>query len=115
MVSKLGAPSLRWLYQRLTAIFLAVTLWLHFHLFVRRFVASGGISYSDLMARLSNPWFKLLETAFIFFALSHGLNGLWSVIEEYIHNNKNKRSLSVLFWITGVVLFLFISVIILLL
>ena len=115
MFLKLGEKSFSWLYQRLSAIFLAVTLWFHYHLFVRRFIASGGISYSDLMERLSNPVFKLLEIAFIFFAISHGLNGLWSIIEEYVQNNRYKRSLSILLWITGVVLFLFISVLILLL
>lgn len=108
-------PSLRWLYQRISAILLAITFWLHYHLFVRRFVSSGGISYSDLMERLSNPLFKLLEIAFIFFALSHGLNGLWSIIKEEIRDSRFKRSLSLIFWITGVLLFLFIFVLILLL
>ena len=109
------APSLRWLYQRISAILLAIFFWLHYHLFVRRFISSGGISYSDLMERLSNPVFKLLEIAFIFFAISHGLNGLWSIIEENIHNNRYKQSLSILLWVIGVLLFLFISVLILLL
>lgn len=115
MISKLGAPSFRWLYQRISAILLAVTLCFHYHLFIRRFISSGGINYSDLMERLSNPWFKLLEIAFIFFALSHGFSGAWSIIEEYIQNNNNKRILSIFLWTTGVLLFLFISVIIILL
>lgn len=115
MLSKLGGKSFGWLYQRISAVFLAITLWLHFHLFVNRFIASGGISYNDLMGRLSNPVFKLLEIAFVFFAISHGLNGVWSIIEDYVHNHTYKRFLSIFLWVTGVLLFLFISVIIILL
>ena len=115
MFLKLSGKSINWLYQRISAIFLAILFWLHYHLFVRRFIASGGVSYTDLMERLSNPWFKLLETAFIFFALSHGLNGLWSIIEDYVHNNTHKRFLSIFLWVTGVLLFLIVSILIILL
>lgn len=115
MIFKLGGKSFSWLYQRISAVFLAITLWLHFHLFVKRFIASGGVSYNDLMARLSNPVFKLLEIAFIFFAISHGLNGIWSIIENFVPIHTHKRILSIFLWIIGISLFLFISTLIVLL
>ncbi len=107
--------SLQWLYQRVSAALLAVFLLLHYHLFVKRFVASGGISYDDLMARLSSPVFKIIELSFIFLAITHGFYGVWTVVETFIHNNQVKRFLYWMLWITGVCLFLFTSAMILLL
>ena len=108
-----GQQSFFRLYQRVSAIFLAITLWLHFHLFLRQFIASGGIRYSDLVARLSSPWYKLLEIAFTFFAVTHGLCGVWSRIDAWVHTD-NKKPYAVLLWVTGSILVLSIATIILL-
>jgi succinate dehydrogenase hydrophobic anchor subunit len=67
------------------------------------------------MSGLSNPLFKFLEIAFFFFAISHGLNGLGTFIEDYVHNHTYKRFLSLFTWVFSVLLFLSISVIIILL
>jgi len=112
---KLRDRSLYWLYQRISAGLLAVFLWLHFHLFVRRFIATGGIEYNDLMVRLSNPVFKVLEITFVFLAITHGFYGVWTIIETFIQRSTYKRFLYFLLWTSGILLFLFITAMILLL
>lgn len=109
MEYKLGGKSFSWLFQRISAVFLAVTMLLHFHFFIKRFIASGGVNYNDLISRLSNPMFKLLEIAFFFFALSHGLNGIWMLVENFIHNHRYQRFLYIFLWLLGIAAFSFIT------
>ena len=34
---------------------------------------------------MKSPWFNLLQFLFLLAALYHGLNGVWMVVEDYIH------------------------------
>jgi len=76
--------ALSWYFHRLTSIYLAVVLLLHF--IVMHFLASGGFTYEAVAERLSAPGWKVLDIIFLFTGLYHGLYGLWNILEDYIHN-----------------------------
>ncbi len=74
--------SLPWLLQRISAVILFVLLMLHFVTY--HFLAKGkAVSYQWVMSKVGNWWFPLLQFVFLITALYHGLNGVWSVLEDY--------------------------------
>ncbi len=74
--------SLAWLLQRVSAVILFVLLLLHFVTY--HFLTSGrSVEYQQVLARAQSWWFPLLQFAFLVTALYHGLNGVWSVLEDY--------------------------------
>jgi succinate dehydrogenase / fumarate reductase membrane anchor subunit len=78
--SKTG--SLAWLLQRISAVILFVLLLLHFITY--HFLTQGRTTtYQYVLARAQSWWFPLLQFMFLLTALYHGLNGVWSVLEDY--------------------------------
>jgi len=75
--------SLAWLLQRISAVILFVLLLLHFVTY--HFLGKGkAVDYHWVVSKAGNWWFPLLQFAFLLTALYHGLNGVWSVLEDYI-------------------------------
>lgn len=74
--------SVAWLLQRISAVILFVLLMLHFVTY--HFLGHGkAVSYQWVMSKVGSWWFPLLQFAFLLTALYHGLNGVWSVMEDY--------------------------------
>jgi succinate dehydrogenase / fumarate reductase membrane anchor subunit len=76
------AGAMAWLLQRISAVILFVLLLFHFityHFLTR----TRSVSYAQVLERAQSWWFPLLQFAFLVTALYHGLNGVWSVLEDY--------------------------------
>jgi succinate dehydrogenase / fumarate reductase membrane anchor subunit len=79
--SKTGA--IVWLLQRISAVVLFVLLMLHFVTY--HFITSTTPGWEKVVSKMQSPWFNLLQFLFLVTALYHGLNGVWMVVEDYIH------------------------------
>jgi len=82
--SRSGAVA--WLLQRITAVILFVLLLCHFVTY--HFLSQGhAVTYDQVMGKLArySLWFSLVQFLFLLTALYHGLNGVWTVLEDYIH------------------------------
>ena len=79
---KRSKGALLWFFQRITGIYLFVMLIAHF--VIMHFTGTGEITYDKIAPRLSSPLWKAGDLLFLIFALYHGLNGLWTVIEDYV-------------------------------
>ena len=74
--------SLAWLLQRLSAVILFILLLFHFISY--HFLSRGRApNYQYVLARAQSWWFPLVQFLFLLTALYHGLNGVWSVLEDY--------------------------------
>jgi len=73
-----------WLWQRISAVVLFVLLLVHFVTY--HFIAQGVIRYEDIVAKMQASWFNLVQILFLLTALYHGFNGIWMVIEDYVHH-----------------------------
>jgi succinate dehydrogenase / fumarate reductase membrane anchor subunit len=74
--------SLAWLLQRVSAVILFVLLLFHFITY--HFLSQGrSPNYQYVLSRAQSWWFPLLQFTFLLTALYHGLNGVWSVLEDY--------------------------------
>jgi succinate dehydrogenase / fumarate reductase membrane anchor subunit len=80
--SKAGAVA--WLLQRISAVVLFVLLILHFVTY--HFIAKGVYPWDTVVKKMQSPWFNLMQFVFLLTALYHGLNGVWMIVEDYIHS-----------------------------
>ncbi len=81
--SQTGATA--WLLQRLTAVILFVLLGWHFIIY--HFVSQGRVvSYQQVLARVGSWWFPVVQFLFLLTGLYHGLNGFWTLVEDYFHS-----------------------------
>jgi succinate dehydrogenase / fumarate reductase, membrane anchor subunit len=74
--------SIAWLLQRISAVILFVLLLLHFITY-HFLTQDRSVPYSRVLARAQSWWFPLLQFMFLITAIYHGLNGVWSVLEDY--------------------------------
>ncbi len=97
--------ALPWLLQRVSAVILFVLLMVHFVTY--HFLSRGqAITYEQIMAKVRawSLWFSVLQFLFLATALYHGLNGLWAVLEDYVHGRRARQMLFGLLWTAGLVL-----------
>ncbi len=100
---KRNKGAMAWFLQRLTAIYLFVFLIAHF--VIMHFVGSGEVTYGTVAPRLSSPLWKAGDLLFLIFALYHGINGLWQVLEDYIRSRGLRLFLYSLLLTLAVILF----------
>lgn len=105
--------SLLWLFQRISAVIVLGLLLFHAHFILQKFIATGAVSYSDLLAVLSRPVNKAIELCFFFFGTLHGINGLWSVINVFFRDTVVKKLLMTPIIVSGILFLCFISICIL--
>jgi succinate dehydrogenase / fumarate reductase membrane anchor subunit len=72
----------RWFFQRISGIALLVFLLSHF--WVTHYFPGRDVTYQKVAPRLVQPEWKFFNLAFMVLALSHGLNGLWTISEDHI-------------------------------
>jgi succinate dehydrogenase / fumarate reductase membrane anchor subunit len=71
-----------WLFQRISGTLLIAGLILHFA--IMHFSGAQEITYAFVMKRLSNPWWKTFDIAFLLTAIFHGFNGFRGLAMEYV-------------------------------
>ncbi len=98
----MNSGALRWLLQRVSGIVLLVVLFLHFG--VTHYFPGGEVTYQNVVARLSHPFWKLLNMTFLVLCLYHGLNGGWSILEDYLEKAWLRVTLFGLLLVGGLIL-----------
>ena len=43
----------------------------------------SGHTYDAVLARMQSNWYRVLDMVFVFLAMYHGLNGIWSIFRDY--------------------------------
>lgn len=99
--SKAGA--IGWLLQRISAVVVFVLLIAHFVTY--HFVAQGVFTWRDVVTKMQSPWFNLTQFLFLISALFHGLNGVWIIVEDYIHAKRWRLFIFSLILLVGTSLF----------
>ena len=92
---------LLWFLQRLSAFFLLILLLGHFYFL--HYYQEGFVTYEKVAARLASPHWKVLDITFLIFAMFHAMNGLWTVVVEYVHDEKRQRIFRAAFLLVGIV------------
>jgi len=78
----MDSGSWRWLFQRISGIALLAMLLTHFG--VTHYFPGGEVTYQKVALRLSQPEWKFFNLTFLVLAIYHGLNGGWTILEDYL-------------------------------
>lgn len=99
--SKKGAVS--WLLQRISAVIIFVIIMIHFVTY--HMLSEGAYMYEKVVSKMKSPWFNLMQFLLLCAVLYHGLNGVWMIVEDYIHIKGLRLFLFSLIIVVGVSLF----------
>lgn len=73
-----------WLFMRVSGLLLLVIA--VFHLFYMHFVIGvDNIDFMVVAERWTNPLWKVFDFFLLLFALTHGMNGLRYIVDDYVH------------------------------
>ena len=90
-----------WIWQRLTAVLLAV--FLGTHIFVLHYVpANMTITFAGVAVRFQSALYMVIDSALLALSLYHGLNGVRNVLFDFVIADSTRRFINILFWIVGV-------------
>ena len=92
-----------WFFQRVTGVILVAGLIIHF--MVMHYSGPEQITYQYVMARFSNPLWKVFDVAFLVAVIYHGFSGLWGVAVEYAGSARLLKALQLLILLSSAALF----------
>jgi succinate dehydrogenase / fumarate reductase membrane anchor subunit len=74
-----------WYVQRITGALLVILLAMHFWVehFMNKTMLRGDLTYENILSRISNPVWQVIDISFLIVALIHGLNGLRNIILDF--------------------------------
>jgi succinate dehydrogenase / fumarate reductase membrane anchor subunit len=78
--------AIHWLLQRVTGIVLVLLLALH-TIIAHYTVPSGGLTFQWVASRMNYPLWKLFYLFFLLLCVYHGLNGIWMIVQDYVHRD----------------------------
>lgn len=99
-----AAPTLGWFLQRISAIFLALGLLVHF--WVLHFVIERPVTFLKVQDRLLTPGWVVFDLLLLTAVVYHALNGLWNVIIDYNPSTTMRKLIGWVFFIIGFALIL---------
>ena len=73
-------------FQRISELVLVVLLFVHY--FMMHSTTMGGHSHQATVDRLSQWEWQLFYLSFVFLGMYHGLNGIWSIAQDYNMSTK---------------------------
>ncbi len=83
---------IHWLLQRVTGITLVFLLAAH-TIIAHYTVPTGGLTFQWVASRMAYPLWKLFYLFFLLLCIYHGLNGIWMIIQDYVHRDGLRISL----------------------
>ncbi len=88
-----------WLLQRVTAVFIAVLLFVH--VWEIHFISEKKVTFDLVAERLHNPGWVAVELLLLAVLLYHGLNGVRSIILDFGISHTAERFLYWIFILVG--------------
>jgi succinate dehydrogenase / fumarate reductase cytochrome b subunit len=93
-----------WLLHRVSGV--AIVLFLFLHILDTSLVGFGPRVYETFIGVYRSPPFRVLEVALVAAVLYHGINGVRTIVVDFVENtNHLQRQLWWLVWLVFVVLF----------
>jgi succinate dehydrogenase / fumarate reductase membrane anchor subunit len=92
-----------WLLQRVTAVFLAVGLLVHF--IAVHFMVKRPLTFDQIRERMATPFWAIFDGLLLACAIYHGLNGVLGICKDYNPRPGVVRFLSTALTVVGVVAF----------
>jgi succinate dehydrogenase / fumarate reductase membrane anchor subunit len=95
-----------WVMQRVTGIFLVVLLFLHV-IWLHFVDPLSVVSVAGVKLRLQALLFGVTDTLLLGFTVFHGMNGMRSVLYDYVGSSLGRRTISIGLMVAGSTLFVY--------
>lgn len=100
----MNLSSLRWFLQRLTSVLLTFFLIVHFIIYF--FHLPRPITFAAIVQHIQSSIFWLIfYMLLLMIVLSHSLNGLYQIIEDYRPSSQLRLIITWFLWIFGLITF----------
>ncbi len=97
-----GASLFLWFYLRVSAV--AMIGLVIGHLYIMHLINSTDtIDFQFVAERFRGPFWRTYDLLILVFALSHGLIGLRTIFDDYIHHQGWRTLAEAALWIVGIV------------
>lgn len=97
-----GSSLFFWFYLRVSAV--AMIGLVIGHLYIMHLINSTDtIDYRFVIERFRGPFWRTYDLLILAFALSHGLIGMRTVFDDYIHHRGWRVAAEAALWIVGIV------------
>ncbi len=93
-----------WVMQRVTGVFLVVLLFLHV-IWLHYVDPDSVLTVAGVRLRLQALLFGVTDSLLLGFAVFHGMNGMRSVLYDYVGSGLKRRVISLLLILAGTILF----------
>ncbi len=93
-----------WVMQRIAGVLLVAFLFLHV-IWLHYIDPESVLTVAGVQVRLQSLLFGVTDTLLLGFAVFHGLNGMRSVLYDYVGSTSKRRAISLLLILAGIVLF----------
>jgi succinate dehydrogenase / fumarate reductase membrane anchor subunit len=100
-----------WLFMRISGVLMAFMVVGHIAI-MHILNHVEDITYEFAAARLANPFWRIYDLILLGLALIHGLNGVRTVLDDYVHNRGLRVLTTTLLWTLGA-LFLIVGALVL--
>ena len=91
-----------WLYMRISGMFLLVLIFGHL---IINLVMNGGItqiSFAFVAGKWADPFWKIWDSLMLWLALSHGTNGMRTIVNDYTERETLRKVLNYTLWVVCV-------------
>lgn len=78
--------AIHWFLQRVSGLCLVVLIAVH-TITAHYNLPQGGLSFEWVAGRLSQPLWKLFYLFLLILCVYHGLNGIWIMVQDYLHKD----------------------------
>lgn len=100
-----------WLFMRISGVLMAFMVVGHIAI-MHILNHVEDINYEFAAARLANPFWRIYDLILLGLALIHGMNGVRTVLDDYVHNRGLRVVTTTLLWTLGA-LFLIVGALVL--
>ncbi len=97
--------ALQWFLQRVSGLVLVPMLLTHL-LTMHRY-HEHGLAWNDVITLLNKPYWQVLEVSFLVLALYHGLNGGYSIVQDYVRSPGLRLTINAVMLVAGLGLLAF--------
>ena len=90
-----------WIYMRVSGVLLVVLIF--GHLFTNLMVGDGihALDWGFVAGKLANPFWQWWDILMLWLALIHGANGMRTIVNDYVTNEKARTVLVWALWVAA--------------
>jgi succinate dehydrogenase / fumarate reductase membrane anchor subunit len=94
-----------WFFMRVSGLVLLLIAVFHL-LYMHLVIKVDNMTFDVIAERWQNPFWRIFDLSLLVFAMAHGMNGLRTVIDDYVHRPAANTTIKWLAYVVAAILVL---------